>query len=302
VGYQMQREFQPTPPILLWRPGHGEPRRLVASPCGGVDQLVLARNRLAFDCFDTFLDLSEQAVWVVDLRRQVPQVLFYGHGGPSAAGLYLDSIVGGGALLAFGTERIDARGDATRRTLWLVDGFHKRALRARPDTTNVFAVGAGRFLADLGHWRVALLKTDGTLIRVLTLTHQGSEVMPFGADGRPPFLLAGSDLLLLGRTLRAYDTVTGALRWERPVPAGATLQAADSRLVVYTAGSTIHLLAHGRDTVVRTGARPLRLRNIDIPQLVHAALSADGLYYCLNVADGRYPGRVVFVPRNVLPR
>ena len=53
---------------------------------------------------------------------------------------------------------------------------------------------------------------------------------------------------------------------------------------------------------MRTGAQPLRAFRDDVQRPVHAALTPDGLYYCFNVADRRYPGRVVFVPRAALPR
>jgi hypothetical protein len=120
---------------------------------------------------------------------------------------------------------------------------------------------------------------------------------------KPPFLLAGRDLLVLERRrLQAYDTATGKLRWERRVPAHAQLEAAEGGVVVYTAGSSIHLLSRGSERVVDTGARPLRALRGDVERLVHADLTAAGLYYCFNVVDERYPGRVVFVPRRALPR
>jgi len=101
VGYQMQRETQPTPPILLWHPGHRKPTRLVASPCGGVQQLVLTHNRLAFDCNDVYFDQLAQSLWVYDLRTRIPQEVFFGRGGgPGQPALYLDHIVGGDGLLA----------------------------------------------------------------------------------------------------------------------------------------------------------------------------------------------------------
>lgn len=301
VGYEMQREFKPTPPILIWRPGH-EPTRLIVSACGGVQQLVLARNRLAFDCNDVFLDEIAQSLWAVGLRTRVPREVFFGHGGGAdQRGLFLDYIVGGGGLLAFGTERDDPRGIARQRALWRIDGFDSLALHAGPNAGNVVAAGGGRLVVELASGRIALTRADGTLVRVLPLTRHRSLVSAYELGSKPPFLLAGRDLLILGhRTLRAYDTATGKVRWERRVARGAQLEGADGRLVVYTAGSSIHVLSQGRDRIVRTGARTLyRLRG-DVERLVHAALTANGLYYCFNVADRRYQGRVVFVPRRAL--
>lgn len=305
VAHQMQRAFEPTPPILLWRPGHGESARLVASACGGVEQLVLARNRLAFDCNQTFFDRIAQSLWVFDLRTRVPREVFFGHGGgPDARGTYLDHIVGGGGLLAFGSERDDARGLALRRTLWRIDRFDSIALHSSSDTGDLVAGGEGHLALELADGRLALLRTNGALISVLPLARRRSVVLaPFGVDPKPPFLLAGRDLLLLEHgTLEAYDPATGKARWTRRVPQGAQLEGADARLVVYTAGSAIHILSNRHENVVRTGAQPLRAFRDDVQRPVHAALTADGLYYCFNVADRRYPGRVVFVPRAALPR
>jgi hypothetical protein len=304
VAYEEQRDTQPTPPILVWRPGHGRPKHVIASPCGGVQQLVLARSRLAFDCNQTFLDLITQSLWVVDLRTRVPREVFFGHGGPTPEGLYLDHVVGGGGLLAFGSERRDARGIAHRRTLWRIDRFDSIGLRSGPRAPNVVAAGGGRLAAELANGRVAILRTDGAPVRVLPVTrHRSVLVAPFGIEPKPPFLLAGRNLLLLeGGALRAYDTATGNVRWDRRVPAGAQLEDADGHLVIYTAGSSVHILSRGSEKVLRTGAGPIRRLRYHVDRLVHGALTADGLYYCFNVADHRYPGRVVFVPRRALLR
>ena len=290
VGFEMQRDLRPTAPVLLWRPGHGQPERVVASPCGGVRQLVLAGRRLAFDCDQEYFDFLYQSLWVVDLRTRVPREVFFAHSGPGGRGLYLDDVVGAGRLLAFGSAQVGGRGVPPRRAVWRIDGFDSVALRTGPKTGEVVAAGEGRIAVQLSDRRVAILTADGTLVRV------------FGpVDAKPPFLLAGRDLLLLEHgTLRAYDTATGEPRWERRVPAGAQLAAADRRLVVYTVGSSIHLLARGKETVVRTGAHRLRRLRGAVESPLHVALTPRGLYYCFNVADARYPGRVVFVPRAAL--
>jgi Tol biopolymer transport system component len=303
VAYEEERDVRPTPAILVWRPGHGEPARLVVSPCGGVQQLVLARSRLAFDCDNTFLDLIEQSVWVFDLRTRVPREVFLGHGGgPDPRGLYVDSIVGGDGLLAFGSERRDARNRVRQRTVWRIDGFDGVAVRSRSDTGDVVAAGGRRLAVELGSGRVAILTADGNLVRVLTPPgHRSVFTGVFGSDRKSPVLLEGRDLLTLERRkLRAYDTVTGKLRWQRRVPPGARLEAADRRLVVYTAGSSVYVVSRRTETIVRTDARRLRRLGFRVQRLVHAGLTEDGLFYCFNVADRRYPGRVVFLPRRAL--
>src|SRR5262249_2511434 len=109
--------------------------------------------------------------------------------------------------------------------------------------------------------------------------------------------------LALGHTtLDDYDTTTGELRREHPVPAGSQLEGAHGRLVVYTTGSTIHLLSGGHEKVIQTNARiPRQLRH-DAQAQLHTALTSSGLYYSFNVDDPRYPGRVVFIPLARLPR
>ena len=60
------------------------------------------------------------------------------------------------------------------------------------------------------------------------------------------------------------------------------------------------MLSRGSEKVVQTGARPIHDLRDDVERLVHADLTTAGLYYCFNVPDRRYPGRVVFVPRAAL--
>ena len=303
VAYEEQRGFHPTPPVLVWRPGHGEPRRLVASPCGGIEQLVLTGDRLAFDCNDIFLDLIAQSARVFDLRTGVPREVFSGRGGgPDLRGLFLDYIVGGSGLLAFGTERDDRRGNAIRRTLWRIDGLERTRLRSGPEIGDVIAAGRDRLAVELTDGRVEILRANGSVVRVLPLQHhRPARFVPFGTDPKPALLLAGRALLVLEhKTLMAYDSVTGKLRWHRAVPRGAQLEAADGGLVVYTAGSSIHLVSRGRDKVMHTGAE--RLHRGYVERILHAALTPKGLYYCFNVAGARYPGRVVFLPRRALPQ
>jgi hypothetical protein len=264
---------------------------------------VLDGNRLAFDCDQRYFDQIAQAVWVFDLRARVPREVFYGEAGRSAndaRGIYVDNIVGGGGMLAFGSERVNAHGVPLRRVLWRIDGFDSVAVRSRPDTGDVVAARGGRLAVALPNARVAILRADGSLVRDLALRHR---VAPIGADGKPPFLLVGRDLLVLARgTMQDYDTITGKLRWEHGVQSGAQFAGADGRVAAYTVGSTIHLQSGGRERIVQTPASVPRALRYDVQRPLHAALTAIGLYYCFNVDDRRYPGRVVFVPRTALPR
>jgi hypothetical protein len=302
VAYEEQRDVHPTPPVLLWRPGRGAPTPLIVSPCGGVQQLVFAGRRLALDCDDRFLDLIAQSLWVFDLRTRVPREVFLGHGGPDPGGLYLDNVVAGGGLLAFGSERRDPHGRVRQRTVWRIDRFDSVALRSRPGTGDLVAVDARRLAVDLGHGRVAISTADGDVVRVLSPAgHRSVFTAPFGFDRSSPFLLEGRNLLAIEHgVLRAYDSVSGKVRWTRHVARNAQLDAADRRLVVYTAGSSVHVVSRRGEKVVQTGARRVRRIRFLTQRIIHAALTADGLVYSFNLADRRYPGRVVFVPRRAL--
>ena len=297
-AHETQDGDEPTPPILAWRPAEDAPVRVLASGCGSVDQLVLSGDRLAFDCSYEFVDLVAQSVWVADLRTRVPREVFLGHAG-NTGGLYLDHVVGSGGMVAFGTHSEDARAAVRRRTLWRIYGFDSVALDAGRNTGNVVAAN-GRYVAvELAGDRIAVLTPSGTLVRTLAVPRP--RPTSFALDQESPYLLAGRELLVIERrSLRAFDTKSGKPRWQRRVPPGAQLEAAADGLVVYTTGSDIHLVSRGDDRTVHTGAVRLRRLRFDVQRIVHAAVDKNGLYYCFNVRDDRYPGRVVFVPWSAL--
>jgi Tol biopolymer transport system component len=291
-----QGEEAPTPPILVWRPSRAEPTRLVASGCAGVENVVLSGSRLAFDCDHSYLDFVYQSLWVYDLRTRLPREVFFGHADNFRGGVYLGQIAGGHGLLAFSSERANGSGIARQRALWRIDRFDSVALRSH--SGDLLAAGGGRLAVKRADGRVALTTRGGRVVRVLTLPR------PPTFSAKPPYLLAGRNLLVVDRRsfADAYDTETGRLLWRRRVAGGAELESTDGRLVVYTAGASIHLLSGGRDRVLRTGAQRLpRLRG-DVDRPVYAALTPAGLFYCFNVADRAHPGRVVFVSRDALPR
>jgi Tol biopolymer transport system component len=294
LGHGQQHESEPTPPILIWRPGRGNPRRLSASPCGIVNGLVLASDRIVFDCGNVFFDESEDAVWVAGLRTLLPHAVFEGSAGPGPAGLFLNGVAGTGRLVAFATGKIDQRRHSTY-ALWRLDGFDSINIHVGAGTTRLVAAADGLLATELGNGDAQILRADGTPLRVLGLRRRRSAL-------DASFRLADGELLVLEKgLLRAFSTADGKLRWQRRVPANATLEAAAGGLIVYASGSTLHVLERGRDTVVRTSAQRLRERDVELSQLVHAALGPDGLYYCYDVHDVRFPGRVVFVPRAALP-
>src|SRR5205823_14500657 len=177
--------IRPTPAVLVWRPRHGEPTRVVAAPCDAVQGLSLVNSRLAFDCDHTFLDVIAQSLWVVDLRTRLPHQAFFGHGWSGARGTYLVSLVGAGGLLAFSSEREDPHGVVRRRTLWRIDGFHRSALRSGSDAGVVVAAGGGRLAVALENGRVALTRADGSLLRVFRPARPRPLLRTFGGEPRP---------------------------------------------------------------------------------------------------------------------
>jgi len=259
-----------------------------------VDGLVLANDRIVFDCGNVFFDESEGSVWVAGVCTLLPHAVFGGSAGPGPAGLFVNGIAGAGHLVAFATAKVDQRRHSTY-ALWRIIRFDSINVRVGDGTTRLVAAADGVLASELANGDAQLLRADGTPLRVLRLSRGRSAL-------DASFRLAGGELLILEKgLLRAFSTADGKLRWQRRVPANATLEAAAGGLIVYTSGSTLHLLERGRDTVVRTSAQRLRERDVEPSQLVHAALGPDGLYYCYDVHDVRFPGRVVFVPRDALP-
>ena len=302
-SYEALRE--PFAPLYVWKP-HGFVTRLVGSACVYAEELVLAGERLALDCDQSGPDTIGQSLRVYDLRTRRPRQVFSAHrGGPAGTlrGTYLAHVVGGGRLVAFGTARVNGRGFARSRAVWRIDGARRVMLRSGGD---LVAAEGDRLAVELANARIAIVREDGTLLHVLALPRHPPERRPFfEEEPNRQILLAGRLLLLLEhRTLRIYDSTTGTLRGRMRLPPHSRLEAADERYVVYVAGSAIHLIVRQIDTATGVPAdnRRLRRRGYYIEQRVHADLTPAGLFYCFNVADRRYPGRVVFVPRAALPR
>jgi len=63
--------------------------------------------------------------------------------------------------------------------------------------------------------------------------------------------------------------------------------------------ATIHLVGRAGEVIRGAPANDRRLRRTGyyVEKSVHADLKGAGLFYCFNVTDRRYPGRVVFLPR-----
>ena len=116
--------------------------------------------------------------------------------------------------------------------------------------------------------------------------------------------LTGDLLVVRARQkLLVYDARSGALlsAW----PFRGTLEAAHGEFAVSVLGRDLTLLdlRDGRSSLLRAPSLTRRFRRgYFFEQLVHADLTAAGLFYSYNVDDRRDPGRVVFVPQARLTR
>jgi dipeptidyl aminopeptidase/acylaminoacyl peptidase len=295
----------PFAPLYVWRP-HGSVTRFVGSACVYAEDVVLAGERLALDCDQSGADTIAQSLRVYDLRTRRPRQVFSAHSGGTAGtlrGTYLAHVVGSGRLVAFGTAHVNGRGVALSHAVWRIDGARRVKLRSGGD---LVAADGDRLAVELADGRVAIVREDGTLLHVLPLPrHRPERRSFFEEEPKRRIVLAGRRLLVSEqRTLRTYDSATGALEGRLRLPRHSSLEAADERFVVYVSGSTLHVRVGQTDVATRVPAddRRLRRRGYYIEQRVHADLTPAGLFYCFDVADRRYPGRVVFVPRATLLR
>jgi len=306
-GYDQSSGAQPTPPLLVWRPG-SRPERLVGSLCGSISQSVFAGRRLAIECAHDFFDEQHQSVLVYDLRTRIPVEPavayneFFGNG--TQFGTVLDGPVVADGKIEFESSRWTApnkeinRSKLLRQTLWSVQGSHRRMVRSAHRLGSLVAGDHDWLVFGLGNGDVAVTTPSGGSSRVLPLP-------PLHLSLRAPaagFLIAGHELIRLGGgRLEAWDVRNGHVLLDRSVLARAQLQAADGRLIVYTAGSDIHLISRTGDHVIHTPAASLRQLDSYGQAQLHAALSTAGLFYAYDSKGSRFPGRVVFVPRSALP-
>jgi Tol biopolymer transport system component len=249
----------PSSPLLVWKPG-SDPLSLMGSFCGRIEQPALVGSRLAVDCGSNDGFYGEDSVVAFDLKTGVPRQLT---GATSVNGPF----VAGGRI-----EFESPGGDGV--TLWRVAGSSRRAVLSTPGQTLIGAAPT-RLVFQLEDERVMLTTASGAFVRV------------FDRSIQPPVLLAGPTLYeLSGRQLKAFDAKSGALRWERDVPAHTHLQSGRGGEVVYAASPNVYVDSGTSRQTIHTRGHGL-----------HTSLTSAGLFYSFNVKDARYPGRVVYVPR-----
>jgi hypothetical protein len=297
----------PTGPLLVWAPASGRIRRFVAAGCGRVDELTLAAKHVVFGCETSVVDFADSAVRVFGPASRRPVQLFYGvdsfYADPKGGDL-LGGLAGDAGTTVFTTERTIGHGLNPRlaeKRLWRVDGLRRSAIASGRTLGDPVAVDRGRILLQGGVPWAEIVDARGRVVVRLPVPGPRRNLLDLMT---PRLALAGNRVAFLDkRRLRVYDAGSGRLLTARRVPPGRKqLAGASSGLIAYVHGRTVHVvrLGDGRETILRVAAaRPTpgqrELQNQ--VELVHADLSAAGLFYSYNVPSEDGPGRVVFVPR-----
>ena len=266
--------------------GCGYPRYCCSLGAGGMADLALAGDRVAWTSFDHFAGLDIFGMATATLQQPRPTPI----GGVCKGNCLfpMHDLQGDGDLLVFDTwqqacphpsfpspcslsPKLD--GDA-----WRIDRANAKLIVRGGGAKTIRSVDAGRTLVDEGGGHLVLLDRRGTTLRTFTLAE------PL-ADAR----LQGSDVVVLRPgAIVDYDARAGSLRTTWPVPADARLEDVQSGFVVYVTGTVVHVLGlrRGRDITFPTGGK--------VP--VRAQLEPSGLFYSWRPESGESAGRVRFVP------
>ena len=313
-GYDSVVGTDPTPPLVVWRPGSRTPEPLVGSLCGTITPEFFTGNRLTIACDADFLDEHRQAVLDFSLRTRVPAEpvfafnAFYGPG--TQFGTIVDGPVLSGGRIEFETSRWIAstrshplrKSRLPRQILWAADGSHRTMLRSAHRLGPLVA-GDKKWLAfGVGNGVEITSPSGRPVLRLQLPALKLSYRIP-----APSLLLTGDELIRFGSgTLEGWDVRNGQVLVDRSVPAKAQLDAADRQDVVYSYGAGLHVVSRTGERVIHTPAAGAGWRNhYGAPPLhpVYAALSSAGLFYSYDLkSTNAFPGRVVFVPRSALPR
>jgi hypothetical protein len=257
--------------------------------------------RVAFGCETTVVDFADSAVRFFGLASGRPVQLFYGvdsyYADPKGGDL-LGGLAGDARTTVFTTERTIGHGLNPRlaeKRLWRVDGLRRRAIARGRALGDPVAVDRGRILLQGGAPWAEIVDVRGRVL--VRLPVPGPRKRPVDLMTPRLALTGGRVAFLDKRRMRVYDIHSGRQLSASPVPPGRTqLAGAAAGLVAYVRGRTVHVvrLRDGRETTLRVAAARSTPGQ---RQLVHADLSAAGLFYSYNVPSAPYPGRVLFVPR-----
>lgn len=240
---------------LVWSP-HGVVVRASLSCDLQESNAVLAGNRFAHVCYQ---DSSYVVTGTIrPLRARVVQ---------RAGGAAVVSLAGQGGLVA-GSVGTNAT------VVWRFDGKTKRKLRTYRSRAVLAGVDHGRLLVDRPS-SLDVLAQNGSVVSTLRRHHAGGAVL---RDGRVA--------TISGRRL-VISRADGGSPITRTVAHDAHLEDLDGGLVLYSVGTTMHLLRVSDGKDVR-----LRLRRQF--GYVHARLWDGSLFYAYNEQSSK-PGHAGYV-------
>jgi hypothetical protein len=149
-----------------------------------------------------------------------------------------------------------------------------------------------------GRAGAAIVDRDGRRLDRLRVPELRSPPKAFEWVTRRLVLTGTYAAVLAGRRLHVYEVRSGRriASWPLAQPP-RELAGAAADLVAFVHGRFVHVvrLRDGHAAVFRVPAQRIPGANPGTTR-VEADLSPHGLYYSYNVARGRYPGRVAFVP------
>lgn len=241
--------------LLVWSP-QGVVVRASLSCDLQESNAVLAGNRFAHVCYQGSNYLVTGTIR--PLRARVVQ---------QAGGSTVVSLAGQGRLVAGSVGK-------NVTVIWRFDDKTKRKLRTYRSPAVLAGVDHGLLLVDRPT-SLDVLRQDGSVVATLRRAHNGGAVL---RDGRVA-TISGKRLVI--------SRPDGSSPVTRTVAALAHLEDLDGGLVLYSVGTTLHLLhvADGRDV-------PLRLpRQFGY---VHARLWRGSLFYAYNQRLGK-PGHAGYV-------
>jgi len=241
--------------ILVWSP-HGIVVRASLACDLQESNAVLAGNRFAHDCYQGSNYVVTGTVHPLSARVAL-----------RAGGAAVVSLAGQGGLLAASV------GQAVT-TIWRFDGKTKRKLRTYRSRAVLAGVDHGRLLVDRPT-SLDVLAQNGSVVASLRRAHDGGAV-----------LRNGEVATISGRKL-VISRADGSSQVTRTVARGAQLEDLDGGLVLYTAGTTLHLLRVSDHKDVR-----LRVRRQF--GYVHARLWNGALFYAYNEQSSK-PGHAGYV-------
>jgi hypothetical protein len=304
VPYSGDAPLLPSGPLLVWRPGSRSIAAYLTAGCIFPDDVTLAHTGLVFDCDHSGADTVSQSVRIYRRSDRPPVEVFYASNGAHGeinSGTSLGKLAGQGSLVAFTSEAYEWTGTDVRvvaKRLWRVDGTRRRSLLAGLGLGDPVDVDGGRIALQGGRAGAAVVDRDGRRLDHLRVPELRTPRRAFFWLQRRLVLTGSRAAVLAGGQLRVYDVRSGrrVASWPLAKPP-QELAGAAAGLVVFVRGRSVHVvrLRDGREAVFEVPAHRIPGANPGTKR-VYAEISPSGLYYSYNLARGRYPGRVVFVP------